>query len=136
MLELFLVVEKEYPLHHLPFFVACGIGIAALELADKGFPLGLAWECGESGHCFFPVEIFGGIYYHDQCVAQDVDFHLDDADFSDAVANFLPVVFRRMPFDVFAPCLFVGIERQRLYESLYVAGVLFLYVAAHDSFRV
>jgi hypothetical protein len=41
-----------------------------------------------------------------------------------------------MPFDVFAPCLFVGVERQRLYESLYVAGVLFLYVAAHDFFCV
>ena len=32
-------VEEEHAFHHFPFFIAAGMGVAALETGHEGFPL-------------------------------------------------------------------------------------------------
>ena len=126
-----LIIKVEHPLHHLPLLIARGIGVAALELADEGFPFRLSGQGGEPRHCFVPVEVGRSIHYHYQQIAQDIDFHLKDANLSDAVANLFPTIFGRVPLDVLTPCLFVGAERKRLHKALRLALILLLYVAVH-----
>ena len=45
------------PLHPLPLLITAGIGGAALEPGDVGFPFGLPREGGEAGHVSLEVEV-------------------------------------------------------------------------------
>ena len=125
------LIQVEHSFHHLPFLIACGIGTAALELADEGFPFSLSGQSGEPGHRFVPIEVCGSVNNHHKKISEDVYFHLEDANFPDAIANLLPIVFRRVPFDVLASGLFVGAKRKCLYKALRWALILFLYIAFH-----
>ena len=82
----------EHPLHHLPFLVGGGIGVATLELGNVCLPLCLSGQSGETCHSLVPVEVVGSIYNHKQAVSEDVYLHLLDAHTSDALANLAPVV--------------------------------------------
>ena len=45
------------PLHPLPLLIAAGVGGAALEPGDVGFPFGLPREGGEASYVALEVEV-------------------------------------------------------------------------------
>ena len=82
----------EHPLHHLPFLIACGIGVAALKLSHVCLPLCLAGQSGKACHGLVPIEIVGSLNNHKQSVAKDVYLHFLDTHTTDALAYLAPVV--------------------------------------------
>ena len=100
------------PLHPLPFLVAAGVGGAALEPGDVGFPFGLPREGGEAGHVALEVEVIDRVHDHEEAAAAAVDLHVQDADLALAYYDFRPHVGVR--FDILGDEGFIVHERQGL----------------------
>ena len=109
---------SEDALHELPLLVTAGIGTAALELGDVGFPLGLARKGGEASHVTFPVEVVHRVANHEEAAALPIYLHIQYAHFSLALDYFRPHV--RMGFDVFLYHLLVIHEREGLAVAFHV----------------
>ena len=82
----------EHPLHHLPFLIACGIGVAALKLGDVSLQLRLSGQSGKARHGLIPIEVVGCLDDHKQSVAEDLYLHFVDTNTTDALSNLAPVV--------------------------------------------
>ena len=105
--------------HRLPLLVTAGVGTAALELGDVGFPLGLSGESGQAGHVAFPVEIVHGVANHEEATAPAVDLHIQYAHLSLTLDDFRPYV--RVGFDIFLYHLLVIHEREGLAVAFHVS---------------
>lgn len=86
----------EHAVHEGPFLAGGGGGVAALHCRDVGLPLGLARQCGESGHGGFDVKVGHGLHNHEYAVAVYVHFHLEDADLTYSLAYLGPVLCARV----------------------------------------
>ena len=109
------------PLHQLPFFVAAGVGGAALELGDVGFPFGLAGKRGQAGHVALEVEVVDGVHDHEQRSPLAVDLHVEDADLALAGDDLRPYV--GVGVDVAGDHLFVIDESKGLAVTFHGFGV-------------
>ena len=103
----------------MPFLVTAGIGTAALELGDVGFPFRLTREGGEFCHVLLEVKVVLDIHNHEEAAAFAVDLHIQDANFALALDDFRPYV--GVGLHVFLYHLLVVHEREGLAISLHVS---------------
>ncbi len=66
------------------------IGFATLELANVGFPFGLAGQPCKSCHVAGEVKVINNVHNHEQQATSAIDLHVEDANLTLTFNNFRP----------------------------------------------
>ena len=105
------------PVHKLPFLVAAGVGVSALELGDIGLPFRLTREGGKARHIALPVEAIDRIANHEEAAAFSIYLHIEDAHRPLALDHLGPHM--RVRLDISLNHRLVVHERKRLTISFH-----------------
>ena len=114
----------ENTLHALPFFCTPGGGISALKAGHKGFPFCLSRSCSHARHHFVPTVGCGEFHDHEKTGAEEVNLHFEHSAVFDALQNFGPDPFSRVPMLVGGHQLGVVFQIQGLHHTFRGAGKL------------
>lgn len=120
------LIEMEDAFHQLPLLCRGHASLYQLELCHVVLPFGLTWKGAKACHGGVPVKVHGGLHYHEQTCAQQVDFHLQDAHLANAFGDFLPDVFLAMTATILGYEFGIVAKVQRLAIAL-DRTVVFLY---------
>lgn len=120
----FLLLRVEDLGAELPFLIAAGIGCAALELRDVGFPFGLTRKRCKTRHVALEIEVVTSVHDHEQLTTETVYFHRDDSnlmltgnDLRPHVAVYLAVLLNQLRVIYKCKCLTITFHGIRILHN-------------------
>lgn len=121
----FLLLRVEDLGAELPFLIAAGIGCAALELRDVGFPFGLTRKRCKTRHVALEIEVVTSVHNHEQLTTEAVYFHRDDSnlvltgnDLQPHMAVYLAVLLNHLRIIYKCKCLAVTFHGIRILHNV------------------